>query len=134
MNMEKCMCILIKAKVVKEEDKSYYSLYLRNLETWEKYNMIISNEVPGSLAFIPYLKFGQVFTNILISNRHRSKDDKYRLAYNQSDFLPIPNKFLSNFDICKPAQMWINKYKEVMLHEFNDSLTEKIRKLNGKSI
>lgn len=129
------MCILIKAKLVKTDKENYYDLYFRNLETWEKYNMIISNDVPGSLAFIPYLKFGQVFSNILISNRHRSADYKYKLAYNQSDFLPIPNKFLFDFNLCQSAKNWINKYKDLLLHEFNDSLADKIRVIkNGKSI
>lgn len=125
--MEKAMCILIKAKLIKSDTEDYYNLFFRNLETWEKYNMIITNEVPGSLKFIPYIKFGHIFSNIIISNRHRSKDDKYKLAYNQSEFLPIPNKFINNFNLCQNAKNWINKYKGLMLHEFNDDLADKIR-------
>lgn len=133
--MEKSMCILIKSRLIKKDGKSYYDLYLRDLQTWEKYNMIISNEVPGSLEFIPYLKFGQVFSNILISNRHKSFDGKYKLAYNQSDFLPIPSKFLDSFELCQNAKLWINKYKDLLQHEFNSALADKIRLLkNGKRI
>ena len=129
------MCILIKCKLLEKNGKQYYSLFLRDVNTWEKYNLIVSNEVPGSLEFIPYLKFGQVFSNILISNRHKSADDKYRLAYNQSDFLPIPTKFLEDFDVCKQAKNWINKYKAVLLHDFNEDLANKIRSIkNGKCI
>lgn len=112
--MDKASVIVVKAFKRKDSEFGgvYWRVHFRDLETWEEYAMNVWNRVPESLRFLPYLKFGQVFTNIQISNKHKTKDGKLRIAYYKSDFVPIPNKFRDEFYKCDECAVWAEKYKE----------------------
>ena len=95
--------------------------------------MTIWNKEPDSLRFLPYLKFGQVFTNVMISQRHVAADGKTRLAYYKSDFMPIPAKFREKIVKCIEGIEWLINNKNLLDKSINQSKLDSLTKQEKKA-